>query len=149
MGYRYYDWNEKINISSFWYLFSIDRIFKKAIYAANENKQFITNNGKELKIFLEVYTGGELQSIKSWTNDTISINKPFAVNVKGKNKFMQYLLMAMSYQKKTYIILISLNKCNSAEIYCANGKRTQYFDYSQDENKITFILKEHHKVHLW
>ncbi|PUH32752.1 glycoside hydrolase family 39, partial [Klebsiella pneumoniae] len=70
------------------------------------NKQFITNNGKELKIFLEVYTGGELQSIKSWTNDTISINKPFAVNVKGK--------------KIVYAIFIDGNELSEKNIHYIN-----------------------------
>ncbi|HCQ7373089.1 TPA: glycoside hydrolase family 39, partial [Klebsiella pneumoniae] len=139
-----HDWNEKDKYKLFWYPFFSNRPnFQKAIYAANENKQFITNNGKELKIFLEVYTGGELQSIKSWTNDTISINKPFAVNVKGKKIVYAIFIDGNELSEKNihYINKPGIN-VSSAEIYCANGKRTQYFDYSQDENKITLHFKK-------
>ena len=128
-----HNWNESDQYKIFWYpFFSNRKNYKKAIYAKINNNEFVTSNGKQLSLFLDIYSGGNLYPLKHWSTNSNPEDHSFAINVKGK-KIIYTIFMNNKkiIDKNTYYVLTNKIKVKNAMGYCSNGTKAKYTRYNQ------------------
>ena len=138
-----HDWNEKNKYKIFWYPFYSNRLdFKKAIYSASNGIERETNNGRELQLFLRVFSGGDLVPLQFFSNQNKKKESSFAVDVVGKKIIYSIFLKDITGSDVTYNVKATEKIINDAKIICADGNESNYTDYMQNQTGIKLFLNK-------
>lgn len=129
-------WDNPNKYKIFWYpFFSNRQNYKKAIFTEKNNKKSMTDNGKQLKQFLDIYSGGDLHLLEYFSNDAYQKDQSFAINIQGK-KIVYATFSVSAVPKEVNITTADDIKIRSAMIYCPSGIKTKYSDYTEKKGSI-------------